>query len=160
MPGGAGSTAKFATRVTDEMSVVTDAAQATTVWPGGGDPFSNRQWDMIQIHVPEAQAINSGSPSVVVGDIDTGLDYTHPDLAANVDFANSVSCVGGVPNTNPAAWDDDDDAGAFFELRIRVDPMTNDVALVVTDHAWPKDLPEARALWDSQVANLARVLGA
>ena len=57
-------------------------------------------------------------------------------------------------------WDDDDDAGAFFELRIRVDPMTNDVALVVTDHAWPKDLPEARALWDSQVANLARVLGA
>ncbi|MCC7501981.1 MAG: hypothetical protein IT229_05605 [Flavobacteriales bacterium] len=57
-------------------------------------------------------------------------------------------------------WEEDDDAGAFFELRIRVDPMTNDVALVVTDHAWPKDLPEARALWDSQVANLARVLGA
>lgn len=57
-------------------------------------------------------------------------------------------------------WEEDDDAGAFFELRIRVDPMTNDVALVVTDHAWPQDLPEARALWDSQVANLARVLGA
>jgi hypothetical protein len=57
-------------------------------------------------------------------------------------------------------FEDDDDAGAYFELRIRVDPMTNDVALVVTDHAWPKDLPEAKALWESQVANLARVLGA
>jgi subtilisin family serine protease len=61
---------------------------------------------MYQIHVPEAHEINSGSPAVVVGDIDTGLDYAHPDLAANVDFANSVSCVGGVPNTDPAAWMD------------------------------------------------------
>jgi subtilisin family serine protease len=47
----------------------------------------------------------------VVGDLDSGLDYTHPDLAANVDFANSASCVGGVPNQAPAAWDDDDGHG-------------------------------------------------
>ena len=57
--------------------------------------------------MPEAHEINSGSPNVVVGDIDTGIDYTHPDLAPNVDFAKSVSCVGGVPNTDPAAWFDD-----------------------------------------------------
>ncbi len=69
-------------------------------------PLSSLQWDMVQIHVPEAHAITMGSPDVVVGDIDTGLDYTHPDLAANVDFANSVSCVGGVPDQNPAAWMD------------------------------------------------------
>jgi subtilisin family serine protease len=66
---------------------------------------------MTQIHAPEARAINGGSPAVVVGDIDTGLDYTHPDLAANVDFANSVSCVGGVPNTSPSAWMDDNGHG-------------------------------------------------
>jgi len=48
---------------------------------------------------------------VVVGDIDTGLDYTHPDLAANVDFADSVSCLGGVPNQDPAAWMDDNGHG-------------------------------------------------
>lgn len=70
------------------------------------DPLFNLQWDMVQIHVPEAHAITGGSPSVLVGDIDTGIDATHPDLVANIDFANSVSCVGGVPNQDPAAWSD------------------------------------------------------
>ena len=70
------------------------------------DPLSPLQWDMIQIHTSEAHTITGGSSSVLVGDIDTGLDYTHPDLAANVDFANSVSCVGGVPNQDPSAWSD------------------------------------------------------
>ncbi|HEX2616445.1 MAG TPA: START-like domain-containing protein, partial [Flavobacteriales bacterium] len=57
-------------------------------------------------------------------------------------------------------WDDDEDPGAFFELRIRIDPMTNETCLVVTDHAWPKDMEEAKALWGSQIHTLARVLGA
>ena len=77
----------------------------------GDDPLSSLQWDMVQIHAPEARAINGGSPSVVVGDIDTGLDFTHPDLAPNVDFANSVSCLGGVANPDPAAWADDNGHG-------------------------------------------------
>jgi subtilisin family serine protease len=70
------------------------------------DPLSGLQWDMRQIHVPEAHAITGGSPEVLVGDIDTGIDPGHPDLAANIDFESSVSCVGGVPNQDPAAWFD------------------------------------------------------
>jgi subtilisin family serine protease len=107
---GVSSTAAFGVRLDDEM-IVEDAnaiASSVSAW---GDPMSGMQWDMLQIHVPEAHEITTGSPSVVVGDIDTGLDYTHPDLAANVDFANSVSCVGGVPNTDPAAWMDDNGHG-------------------------------------------------
>ena len=61
------------------------------------DSLCGLQWDMAQIHAPEARAITGGSRSVVVGDIDTGLDYTHPDLAANVDYATSVNCVSGAP---------------------------------------------------------------
>jgi subtilisin family serine protease len=70
------------------------------------DPLSGLQWDMRQIHTPEAHAITGGSPRVIVGDIDTGLDYTHPDLAPNVDFKRSVSCVGGIPDQDPDAWFD------------------------------------------------------
>ena len=70
----------------------------------GGDPLSPRQWDMQQIHAPEARAITSGSPSVLVGLFDSGVDITHPDLAGRVDTHASASCVGGIANPAQAAW--------------------------------------------------------
>jgi subtilisin family serine protease len=72
----------------------------------GEDNLGPLQWDMRQIHAPEARAITGGSPLVVVGDIDTGLDKDHPDLVQNIDFTRSVSCESGAPNQSPAAWDD------------------------------------------------------
>lgn len=55
---------------------------------------------------------------------------------------------------------DDTDEAAFYEFRIRIDAMTNEVALIVTDHAWPNEVEETRSLWESQIASLLRVLGA
>lgn len=109
---GVAATGRFGTQLNDD----TGAAAADGPLPGSapaafGDSLSALQWDMVQMHVPEALAITGGSPSVVVGDIDSGLDYTHPDLAPNVDFANSVSCIDGVPNSDPAAWMDDNGHG-------------------------------------------------
>jgi lantibiotic leader peptide-processing serine protease len=106
---GAARTAGFATQVSDVMDN-SGPVDAPTPAPGS-DHLSGLQWDMNQINAPQAHAVTGGSPDVVVGDIDTGLDFTHPDLAPNVDFADSVSCIGGVPDTNPAAWMDDNGHG-------------------------------------------------
>ncbi|MCA4134512.1 S8 family serine peptidase [Arthrobacter sp. M4] len=112
----AAGTASFGVAL--EGSAANDADAAAALGPvspptpaAGSDNLSGLQWDMDQIHAPEARALSGGSASVVVGDIDTGLDFTHPDLAPNVDFARSVSCISGVPDTNPAAWMDDNGHG-------------------------------------------------
>ena len=114
---GAVATTKFATRLeNDQLNAGSaDAAGSGDVSGNapapGPDSLSPLQWDMDQIKAFDAHAITGGSPSVIAGDIDTGVDWTHPDLVQNIDFNNSVSCIGGVPNTNPAAWKDDNGHG-------------------------------------------------
>ena len=48
-----------------------------------------------------------------VGILDTGLDYTHPDIGPQVDYASSVSCVSGVANGTREAWSDPDGHGTW-----------------------------------------------
>ncbi|HIC95038.1 TPA: hypothetical protein EYP12_00230 [Candidatus Bipolaricaulota bacterium] len=42
------------------------------------------QWGLDRIRAREAWKVTQGSPEVVVAVIDTGLDYAHPDLDANI----------------------------------------------------------------------------
>jgi subtilisin family serine protease len=107
---GASFTSGFGVQIdnglAEEALSETFTADQLNASPIDDEPLGWRQWDMRQIHVPEAHAITTGSPTVVVGDIDTGIDYTHPDLAPNIDFTRSVGCIGGVPDQNPDAWFD------------------------------------------------------
>src|SRR5262249_55946655 len=53
------------------------------------DPQFSQLWGLsnandADIDAPEAWNITTGSSNVVVGVIDTGADYNHPDLAANI----------------------------------------------------------------------------
>jgi subtilisin family serine protease len=59
------------------------------------DPLFSQQWGLsnsgqgggtpgADIHAPQAWDVSTGSSDVVVAVIDTGIDYNHPDLAANI----------------------------------------------------------------------------
>jgi subtilisin family serine protease len=109
---GVSRTNGFATRLSDDqLGSDTSSVVATGTPAPGSDPLSGLQWDMNQINVPQARAIDGGSASILVGDIDTGLDYTHPDLAPNVDAAASANCVSGVAVPGVMAADDDNGHG-------------------------------------------------
>ncbi|MEU9044004.1 MULTISPECIES: S8 family serine peptidase [unclassified Kitasatospora] len=81
------------------------AAEPTGTAAAGQEPYEANQWDMRQIGVDKAHKISLGSRNVTVGVLDSGIDATHEDLAANVDASQSVSCIdGGKPNTDWKAW--------------------------------------------------------
>lgn len=68
-----------------------DGAVASASDPTSATWFA-RQWNMRQVNAPAAWAAGRlGNSTTRVGILDTGLDYTHPDLAGRVDLANSVS---------------------------------------------------------------------
>lgn len=61
-----------------------------------GDPtaayFYPRQWNMRAIHADEAWADGRlGSSTITVAILDTGIDYTYPDLVGRVDLSRSIS---------------------------------------------------------------------
>ncbi len=56
--------------------------------------------------------------------------------------------------------DEDEDTDTYFEFRFDVDPMTKAVVLSITDFAEPDEMDEAQALWEQQISDLKRILGA
>lgn len=58
-------------------------------------------------------------------------------------------------------WEDDAEEGlkTYFEIAIKVDDLTNDVALIITDFAEEDEMDEAKLLWENQINDLKMVIG-
>jgi uncharacterized protein YndB with AHSA1/START domain len=55
--------------------------------------------------------------------------------------------------------DEEDGIDSYFEFRIKIDPLTKDVALMITDFAEEDEIDESSRLWDSQVDELKMTVG-
>ncbi|KAB1158364.1 MULTISPECIES: START-like domain-containing protein [Tenacibaculum] len=58
-------------------------------------------------------------------------------------------------------WTESEGDESYFEFRIQVDPLTKDVAIIITDFADDEDdAEEAKLLWENQIENLKHNIGA
>jgi len=98
-----------------ERHEVMTARKGAAVIPN--DPRFPEQWNLNQandydIDAPEAWNITTGSPDIIVGVIDTGIDYDHEDLQANI-WHNPGESGGGKENNGI----DDDGNGYKDDFR-------------------------------------------
>jgi subtilisin family serine protease len=71
---------------------VTGNDVATSSTNPAGAYFYPRQWNMRAIHAPAAWSAGKfGSTTTTVAVIDTGIDYSYPDLVGRVDLSRSTS---------------------------------------------------------------------
>jgi subtilisin family serine protease len=95
------------------------------------DPSFNQQWGSLNTGqtvngkpgtagaddgAARAWAHSTGSQSIVIGEVDTGVDYTHPDLAANI-WSNPGGVNGCAAGTH-----------GYNVLNSTCDPMDSDVS--------------------------------
>ncbi len=79
----------LAAEAVSEAAVAADATASPTT-----AQFYARQWNLRAVFAPDAWAAGFlGSRDVVVAILDTGIDYTNPDLAGLVDLDRSISFV-------------------------------------------------------------------
>jgi hypothetical protein len=57
-------------------------------------------------------------------------------------------------------WTDiGDEDSNYFEFRINMEELTNELALIIIDFAEPEEKEDSIYLWDSQINDLKRALG-
>lgn len=91
-----------------DVQVSTDSSSNTSATPD--DTLFSQQWDLPHVNAPLAWAAGyTGSPAVRVCMIDTGIDYTHPDIADNM-WMNAAEVAGtGATASNGYQNEADDD---------------------------------------------------
>ena len=70
------------------------------------DPSFSKQWSLTKINATQAWDVAKGDTSIIIGIVDTGIDWDHPDLAANI-WTNKKEIPGnGIDDDNNGYVDD------------------------------------------------------
>src|SRR5688572_2693049 len=82
------------------------------------DPYwaNGSLWGLEKIQAQQAWSVASGSPSVIVANFDTGVNYNHPDLAANMWRNPGETAANGI----------DDDRNGYVDDVYGIDTANND----------------------------------
>lgn len=96
---------------TDNPEIPDAPAQKT-----GSDPDYAKQWGMVDIGVKEAWNVTKGDPKMIVAVLDTGVEYTHEDLVANIWRNENEIPKNGI----------DDDKNGYIDDVIGWDFVSND----------------------------------
>jgi len=57
-------------------------------------------------------------------------------------------------------WLIDEDEDVYFEFKIQVDELTNDVSLIITDFADEDEVEDSKMFWENQISALKQTIGA
>jgi len=57
-------------------------------------------------------------------------------------------------------WEESEGDDSYFEFRIQVDALTNDVSLMLTDFAEEDEVEESKMFWENQISELKHTIGA
>ncbi len=57
-------------------------------------------------------------------------------------------------------WLEEEDEDIYFEFKIIVDALTNDLSLIITDFADEDEVDEQKMFWENQIDALKRCIGA
>ncbi len=101
------------TSIVNELNTLTsiEYAEPYYIFPLNhtpNDPMLSQQWVITIMKLKEAWDITTGDSTIIIGDIDTGVDWTHEDLNANIYINKKEWGVNGALSNNGI---DDDQNG-------------------------------------------------
>jgi subtilisin family serine protease len=106
LPAGANLAAALAALRADPAVVYAEPDAVAHLITTPNDPLYPQQWGLAQIGAPTAWSTTTGSASVAIAVIDSGIDATHPDLAGQL-WTNPGEIAGnGLDDDNDGYVDD------------------------------------------------------
>ncbi len=98
------TTTALAAATTDELVAICNSLFAPVFGVPNGEPLGACQWDMAIINASDSGSYATATgKGVTVGVIDGGVDFTHPDVAPNLDVDRSCSFIfDDTPTADPS----------------------------------------------------------